>query len=435
MTPQLWPHDGISTLLGIALVVDDANKGQRLVFRYPPLPRLSPYSATGKSTSTSLALYRCAKDFLNLTPEVFARLFRPKSVLCGHPLRISIDRVRYLSYPVLTSSATKEIATDDVLLFNVILAMGRTPPTALTRDSLIEQCLPTMSRAAARQRSVACNHSGERSVKLLPTATTCERLDAVERSRGVHHLEDVLGRLSRALLHEERRCGYVSLEVGTLLDIAERMHAKGAQTMLDTMMEESALAADLKRIYHSLREGEDVDVIINDWLRLSIPGSFPRHDDQVEVGNSTSHTSGIGPFQPSQTLLLLMDEEDILTKLPERGSQKLRDLVRAASPLKTLEETSAAIHVDLPHMYTLAAHLQFWGLARAMRTITLESVYAVCLKRRLVGYRCLSYDAHPHFQILISSSHFSSIPWLLHKRNLYNVWHLSNAFPYAHFSA
>ena len=384
-------------LLGIALVVDDANKGQRLVLRYPALREHGL-----RHGKTSWALQRCAAEFHQLIPEVFARLFRPKAPLCGRHFQVCIDRVRYLSYPVLTASATKETATDDVLLFNIILAMARLPPTAQhSNQPQPQQSSSAVAVAAARRRSLVWRRAGEGGGEGGgPTPTPMHGSREGTEGRQLRHLETVLEHLTKALLHEERRCRYVSKEVGRLLDIRETAHGKegwgtveDAQTMLDTMMEESALASDLKDVFHGLKDGEGLDVAINGWIRLSLPGLLPavrdgggeeeeedEEEDELALVNARPER-----LQPYHTLLLLIDEETILAKLPKDGSEQLVTFVRAANPLKTLEEISAATRISLPQLRLLTAHLVHWGFARAIRTISLRSVYAVSREEKEGG--------------------------------------------------
>lgn len=381
-------------LLGIALVVDDANKGQRLVFRYPALQEYGLGHGKSGGQVMSWALQRCAAEFHQLIPEVFARLFRPKAPLCGRPFRVCIDRVRYLSYPVLTASATKETATDDVLLFNVILAMARLPPAAQhSNQPQPQESSSAIAVAAARRRSLVWRRGGEEAT----AAHGMKENDGGDEERQLRHLENVLEHLAKALLHEERRCRYVSKEVRRLLDIGEDAQggeglgtAEDAQTMLDTMMEESALASDFKDAFHGLKDGGALDLAINGWIRLSLPGWLPAlrggggqeeedkdNDEEDEEDELALVNARPERLQPDHTLLLLMDEETILAKLPKDGSEQLAIFVQAANPLKTMKEISVATRIALPQLRLLTAHLVHWRFARAIRTISLRSIYAV----------------------------------------------------------
>jgi hypothetical protein len=93
-------------MLGIALVVEDANHGQRLAFRYPATSRMkqtnksniarsnkdkhdsNPYAWLGKEYDEEI--YGDANDstnflsgFFDLDPTFFAQLFRPKNEMCN----------------------------------------------------------------------------------------------------------------------------------------------------------------------------------------------------------------------------------------------------------------------------------------------------------------------------------------------------------------
>jgi len=394
MDHQPRAKEGVPMLLGIALVVDDANKGQRLVFRYPALREYGLRHGKSGGLVMSWALQRCAAEFHQLTPEVFARLFRPKAPLCGRPFRVCIDRVHYLSYPVLTASATKETATDDVLLFNIILAIARLPPTAQhSNQPQPQESSSAIAVAAARRRLLVWRRVGQKAT----AAHWMKEDDRGDKERQLQHLENVLELLTKALLHEERRCRYVSKEVRRLLDIGEDAQggeglgtAEDAQTMLDTMMEESALASDLKEAFHGLEDGGGLDVAVNGWIRLSLPGWLPtrrgrggqeKEDEDKEEDEEEDELVLVDArperVQPDHTLLLLMSEETILAKLPKDGSEQLAMFVQAANPLKTLKEISAATRIALPQLRLLTAHLVHWRLARVIRTISLQSIYAV----------------------------------------------------------
>lgn len=156
--------------------------------------------------------------------------------------------------------------------------------------------------------------------------------------------------------------------------------------MLDTMMEQSALANDLKEVFHSLKEGGGLDVAVNGWIRLSLPRPHGLAALLAAAGEPSSSSSSASSWlpgatpesiHPTHTLLLLVDEETVLGRLPRDGSQQLAAFVQAANPLKTLEEISAATRIALPQLGLLAAHLVHWGCARVIRTISLRSFYAV----------------------------------------------------------
>ena len=280
-------------LIGIAFVIDDVSKGFKLAFRYPAPP-------------CNLAS-NDEKHFHDLEAGLFAKLFRPRSMLCNQTFELIIDRLRFVSHPVLVQASGSETT-----MFNVVFALNEdVPMTAL--------------RAIGAQ-------------------------------------------LSNGLLHEELRMGFVSQQVKTLLQIEEEEltgnPAAHRQTFIDVALERSALANNLKDIYHGIKEGGTVHVLINEWIKISL---------------TTETHAPISPsdLRPYQTLLLMRDEERILDSLPCDSSPELVTCIRMANPLKSFQELHLDMGVSLEQLYRLAAHLAYWGVARIITTITQYGIYQV----------------------------------------------------------
>ena len=220
------------------------------------------------------------------------------------------------------------------------------------------------------------------------------------------------------------------------------------------MMEQSALANDLKAVFHGLKDMESgpgsdptrpqlLEVAVNGWIRINFPARYPS-------SSGASSWTGCGSRPPeivprAHTLLLLpFDETEcvrkregiakarmhqhvhiylimqvltnlrypthkhnkpnqprLLAKLPADGSEQLRALVQACNPLKTLEELGAATRIAPAQMALLASHLVYWGYARVIRTITLRSIYAVIRGSIPVQYSPFSFSFQrttPSFQ-------------------------------------
>lgn len=94
-------------IIGVALVVDEFHKGQRLVFRYPEAhPSFALFSGE--------VMMRFHEEYLALSPDNFARLFRPKPAFFNKILEITIGDINYISYPApcLADSAAEGGITD-----------------------------------------------------------------------------------------------------------------------------------------------------------------------------------------------------------------------------------------------------------------------------------------------------------------------------------
>lgn len=88
--------------------------------------------------------------------------------------------------------------------------------------------------------------------------------------------------------------------------------------MKQLMMERSALANDLKEVFHGLKEGDGLDVAVNGWIRLSLPRPFSSAGNASitttmtrTVTESSASRLAFAPesIQPYHTILLLVDEE------------------------------------------------------------------------------------------------------------------------------
>ena len=100
-------------IIGCALVVDELNKGPRLVIRYPE----SIPSSILNLNNNSLLKYH--NDYLSISPENFAKLFRPKLCLCNKVLELCIDDLEYTSY------ACNSNVVSTVTLFNIVVVKVR----------------------------------------------------------------------------------------------------------------------------------------------------------------------------------------------------------------------------------------------------------------------------------------------------------------------
>ena len=133
-------------IIGIALVVDELNKGQRLVCRYPEsIPsyvlksdsrllqfhkdylsmRQVPNVNVSIVSITIILKYILIRSIFLCSPDNFAKLFRPKSALFNKVLELVIDDIQYLSFPCPCAEDLVHGTTDVITLFNIIIASVR----------------------------------------------------------------------------------------------------------------------------------------------------------------------------------------------------------------------------------------------------------------------------------------------------------------------
>ena len=85
------------TMLGVALVVDDLAKGPKLAFSFPLRHSVIPVAVGGDEPALSASP----------SADYFARLLRPKPLLCNRSFVLSIDRTAFYSFPILLSTASE----------------------------------------------------------------------------------------------------------------------------------------------------------------------------------------------------------------------------------------------------------------------------------------------------------------------------------------
>ena len=112
-------------IIGCALVVDELNKGPRLVLRYPESLPSSFLNFNNKS------LLKFHYEYLNISPENFAKLFRPKQPLCNKVIELCIDDLQYISYACSCGSdnnnrtSNSNYTASTVTLFNIVIVKVR----------------------------------------------------------------------------------------------------------------------------------------------------------------------------------------------------------------------------------------------------------------------------------------------------------------------
>ena len=86
-------------IIGIALVVDDLRKGPKLVCRYP-----TSVPSTALNGSEDLNIFH--NEYLSISPENFAKFFRPKPTLMNNIIEVTIDDLDYIGYPCSCTDET-----------------------------------------------------------------------------------------------------------------------------------------------------------------------------------------------------------------------------------------------------------------------------------------------------------------------------------------
>eukprot|EP01084_Bolivina_argentea_P254659 428164_1 len=361
MLPQQFAvteRDSISSIIGIALVCEDISKGQKLVFRYPPERKDFALSGACGDTSNRAGRRRACrllaqKEFRSIDADNFAKLFRPKPTLCDESgvFRMIIDQVGYVSRPTDLHSFKQEERDGDTGTYRA-------------------------QRRGVDNRENT-KDAGKRRQEIIFYNVVLAMVDDVEEGfknddnfiHGVHmghpdQASDVAVTLGKSLFHEELRANYVRQEVESLLAIRDRGVEEGEDPdggrLIGQMLQTSSLARFLQEVYYSLLTGTGIHIPLNFDITVSLT--------KAKMPKS---------LKPFQTLILLQDEQTVLSNMPPDFSPQLRALVESVNPLISFEEMADIMYMPLEHVYRLASHLVLWGKARLVDTVVLHNVYQV----------------------------------------------------------
>ena len=216
-------------VLGIGLVMEEAGKGARLVFRYPSAPAPifveGGVDESGRSSSASAANHRSptgvrlssASDssssdpaintptnlFFDLPARVVEKLFRPKRPLCGQPLTLNVSGTTFCCRAELFDSQPSTVGGGEgsnhpLVLFSVIVALA---PLASSGGAATQFDRANTDDTAPQKRSDLA-------------------FNAIRRV----HVN--LASLCRVLKREELRCRYVSRQCQMLLQVRKEYEAK-----------------------------------------------------------------------------------------------------------------------------------------------------------------------------------------------------------------
>ena len=125
-------------IIGVSLVVDDLQKGQKLVFRYP---EALPSVILDSANDALIGLYM---DYLNFKPDNFAKLFRPQAGLFNKVLDLVIDDLHYISYPCPCANYEDENEENNISLFNVVITK--------VRDSAMRRILKDVGMSSGTEK-------------------------------------------------------------------------------------------------------------------------------------------------------------------------------------------------------------------------------------------------------------------------------------------
>mmetsp|Transcript_32033 Transcript_32033/g.124736 ORF Transcript_32033/g.124736 Transcript_32033/m.124736 type:complete len:445 (+) Transcript_32033:912-2246(+) len=308
-------NHAVQTMLSVSFVYVPLSGSPRLAFHYPE--PLSEINSDGGMSDGSAGSLGDSSRVHSLPRAFFADFLCAKLQLCDAVMDITIDRLRFIGYPLLLPSSNPNSKPDrtvqhDIKSFNVVFTVNR--------SELLKNRGP------------------------LHMPTACSRASKV---------------IGIALRYEEMRCGYLSEQV-ELLKTGSFSHNQASSSQCN-------LSMVLTETFESLRSSLITRVFVNGWLEVSLPPPY----EPIEPSDRE-------PIRPYQTMLPIDSDVSKLEALLPRGtSQVVRTLLREANPCKSFQDLEVEIDIPLETLLMAAGTLVEWHLGIISETISKHNVYVV----------------------------------------------------------
>ncbi|RWS03767.1 hypothetical protein B4U79_05397 [Dinothrombium tinctorium] len=314
------------------------------------LTELFPLWTAVGSDSSSPSIDPYLKTVMNISDNVLSNLFAVKSELYDQKFELKINAVRFVGHPVLVS-----------------------PKSVFESDG-----------CERSGNDKTCNRDKD---AVLFSFNIVFALKASASHDIVNSYHECSQRVAIALRFEEKRVGYLSEQTSLMLslhdEVASMPEEDSEESPYRLILEKSSLAADLKKMYDSLRNNGLVHLRINRWIEVSF--CVPQKVHRLTL-NFSEFVPEIGPQQikrcleslrPYHAILLLVDAKELLMSLPPDASPAFSKIIRWSSPFKNLLELSADSAVALPHVFHVVAQLITWAKVTVIYPLCESNMYII----------------------------------------------------------
>lgn len=336
--------DDVMAPLCIILAKGGAHGG-KILFKYPYLTpshqgephmtRKTPYALT---ISEDLLNQRSKVESTNIEngslvgfkDETLANMFAVSKALCGRKFELKFNDVRFVGHPL--SLDGNESKRSPITMFHVVFAL----------------------KALAPYSVVECYH-------------------------------ELSQRLGLAVMHEEKRVGYLSSQTKCLISAQDEVAAFAEAEQehpFSLAVDRSELARDIKQIHEELCSTGIVNRYINKWVEVAfcLPQKVHRRNFPNLMVEPESIFQCLEALRPYHALLLRVDENELLESLSTDASPALRRLVRQANPLKSFRTLAIDTDLSLMQVFQLTGHLLYWGKATVIYPLCESNVYVLSPK-------------------------------------------------------
>lgn len=188
-----------------------------------------------------------------------------------------------------------------------------------------------------------------------------------------------LATLSRAVIAEEERCGYLSDQVSELLTSAKPK-------------DQINLYRVIASAFHGLK--------------------FPSREVAIYVNDSILTHLGVIPFSeapepPSghQAILLMCDPDHLQSTLPVDTASNVRRLIDAADPSKTIKDHMIDLGLPISTIQRIVQHLVYWKKARVVPPLNKRLVLALTPSTNVYLNERIREDIKVKFQLKNDAIH------------------------------
>lgn len=429
--------------------VKSGSGGNRLLFRYPYDE--SFYRDVGTEILSLRTITE--RDMLQLqnvigeNDEALCNIFSVNPNLCGHKLEIKINNVRYVCHPMSLMSPQQQTSiSPDNSFRNKFTSNEINNKTTHHRNNLVSG---EGSSYHTQSNIIGSQHGDITSFNIVFALRSSASYDIVDC------FHDLSKRLAIALSSEERRCSYLSREIKTIMSALDEremanlkeqiddsniknnktvqvnsksklplnnninnIHQFGSQqqneSVFATILDRSALAKDLKRIFFGLTYHGIIELKINTWVHLSF--CLPQKVHRLKLMNhksmraiATSDIKGCLMYlRPYHGLLLLCEPQELLESLPIDASPALIQLIKVAKPDKNFMDLSVDANLTLMQIFCIVSQLIYWAKATIIYPICDSNMYSIHPLASIGLQSELVHDFRLKFPISKSLHHYLS---------------------------
>ncbi|XP_053657792.1 GATOR complex protein NPRL3 [Anopheles marshallii] len=367
--------------LSIILVKSDS-KGDRLLFRYPyTLPQQFQTSVT-PARKTPYSLIHTGDDILQNGPpsnicfdqlygisdKDLATLFAVKSDLCNQKFELKVNDVRFVSHPTLLRSDQGSDQKSSDIQINVVFALHA------QASSSVVKCYYELSKRIGIALIYEERRDGYFSREIKTMVAVMDENSALQEQE-----QPTSATGTGSSVGTGSGTGPAGTSGQTVVTNAAATAAGIAVGVFDTILKNTTLAQFIKTIYHDLCTTGLLNVTMNQTITLSF--CLPQKAHQFHKKGMAVEPETIDrcleSLKPYHGMLLLVDPSELFDCVPPSGANMLLQLIEVYNPLKSLQNMASDAELLIDYVYQIVGHLVYWAKATIIYPLCETNVYVI----------------------------------------------------------